>query len=136
MTSLVSGDLLSAATLLATIVSLLYTTWYSEINKARNTQIPLHGRPPIIKAVRTTLWTRAVPLIAAAVLLTAILAPTFVDALRNDWHLLTGKSVHWHYDPVQACFIGVFVVMLFLVVLTVSAAWSLTRVLKDLRKPN
>lgn len=136
MTSPVSGDLLGAATLLTTVISLLYSTWYSEINDARGTQIPLHDRRPVIRTVRATLWSRAAPLLAAAVLLTAILAPTFFDVLRYDWHTLTGHVAHWHYDPVQACFIGVFVVMAFLVALTTSATWRLTRVLKKLRAPS
>jgi hypothetical protein len=133
VTSPVSGDLLSAASLLTTVISLLYSTWYGEIKDARNIQIPLHDRDPIIRTVRTVLWSRADPLLFAAVLLGAILTPTFVDVIHYDWNVLTGRSTHWHYDPVQACFIAVFFVILILVALTASAAWRLTRVLKKLR---
>lgn len=137
MTSPVSGDLLSAASLLTTVISLLYATWYAEIKDARNTQIPLHDRDPVKKLVRAVLWLRAGPLLTAAVLLTVILAPTFVGVLRYDWNELTTPSAHWHYDPVQGCFIGVFIVMLILVALTASAAWGLSSVLKKLRaQPN
>lgn len=135
MTSPVSGDLLSAASLLATVISLLYSTWYDEVNNARNVNIPPHDRDPIIKKVRAVLWSRANPLLFAAVLLALILSPTLVDVLSYDWGALTTRSVHWHYDPVQACFIAVFLVILILVALTASATLRLTDVLKKLRAP-
>ena len=134
MSSPVSGDLLSAASLLATVVSLLYSTWYSEIKDARNVEIPLSDRKPITEKVRTALWFRARPLLATAILLTAILTPTFIDVLHANWNAIT-HSGHWHYDPVQACFIGVFLVMILLDILTASATCRLTGVLKKVRTP-
>lgn len=137
MTSPVSGDLLSAASLLATVLSLLYSTWYGEINDARKSRIPLQpdDRAPVIDLVRTARRSRAVPLLAAATLLTAALAPTTFEVLRDTWHVWLTTPSHWHYDPVQACFVGVFAVAVVLTVLTASAVRSLSRLLRDLRKP-
>ena len=137
MTSPVSGDLLSAASLLVTVLSLLYSTWYGEINDARKSRIPLQpdDRAPVIDVVHTTLWSRAVPLIVAAALLTAALAPTTLEVLQDTLHVWLTTPSHSQYDPVQACFVGVFVVTVVLTVLTASAARSLRRLLRELRKP-
>jgi len=135
MTNPVSGDLLSAATLLATVLSLLYSTWYGEIRDARNSKIPLHDRDPVIDVVRTALWSRAVPLLAAAAFLAAALAPSSLEVLRNTWHVWLTAPSDYHYDPVQACFLGVFVVIVALILLTASATRSLSRLLRKLRSP-
>ena len=137
MTSPVSGDLLSAASLLATVLSLLYSTWYSEINDARKSKIPLQpdDRDPVIHIVRTARRSRAIPLLSAAALLTAALAPTTLEVLQDTWHVWLSTPSHSHYDPVQACFVGVFAVTVVLTVLTASAVRSLSRLLRDLVNP-
>lgn len=136
MSDPVSGDLLSAASLLATVISVLYSTWYSEITAARDVTIPLHDRDPVIARVSTALWSRAVPLVAAAVLLAVALAPICVDVVWRAAHaLFTATPSNWHYDPVQACFVGVFVVTVMLSVLTASATRRLFSKLKMLRTP-
>ena len=131
----VSGDLLSAVSLLATVISLLYSTWYSEIKDAQNVAIGLHDREPEIQKVQTALRSRASPLLAASVVLTVILVPTFIDVLNQNWNALSNRFDHWHYDPIQACFIAVVLVMILLVVMTASATYSLARTLKKLRTP-
>jgi len=134
MTSPVSGDLLSAASLLATVLSLLYTTWYSEIKDTRKTRIPLHDFDPVIKRVRTVLWSRAVPVLVSAAFLTMVLTPPSVEIFQNTWHVWVTSSSNYHYDPVQACFLGVFIVTIMLTFLTASATWSLSAVLRRLRQ--
>jgi hypothetical protein len=135
MSSPVSGDLLSAASLLATVLSLLYSTWYGEIRDARNTTIPLHDRNRVIKSVRAALWSRAVPVLAGAALLTAALTPPSVEIVQSTSHTWVSASGSYHYDPVQACFLGVFVVTIMLILLTASATWSLSSLLHRLRQP-
>lgn len=137
MTSPVSGDLLSAASLLATVLSLLYSTWYGDINSARKSKIPLQpdDRASVIDVVRTARRSRAVPLLVAAVLLTAALAPTTLEVVQDTWHVWLTTPSHSHYDPVQACFVGVFVVTVVLTVLTASAVRSLSLLLRKLHSP-
>jgi hypothetical protein len=135
MTNPVSSDLLSAASLLATVLSLLYSTWYGEIKDARNSKIPLHDRGPVIDVAHTALWSRAVPLLAASALLAGALAPPSLQILLNTWHVWLTASSNYHYDPVEACFLGVFVVTIVLAVLTASATLSLVRLLQKLRSP-
>lgn len=135
MSNLVSGDLLSAASLLATVISLLYSTWYGEIKDAQNVGIGLHDRGPEIRKVQGVLRFRASPLLATSVLLTIILAPTCIDVINQSWSALTNRHSHWQYNPIQACFIGVVLVMILLVLLTFSAVWRLFGTLRKLRTP-
>jgi hypothetical protein len=127
MRNLISGDLLSAASLLTTALSLLYATWYGEIKDARNTVIPPHleDRDREYGAIRTALWTRSLPLLIAASFLAVALAPTAFDIISGTWDALTSSSAKRKYDPVQACFLGVFIVTVALVSLTASGTYQL-----------
>ncbi len=134
MSNPVFGDLLSAATLLATILALFYSTWYGEIKDARNTRIALHDNTEAIKAVCTVLRFRASPLCATALLLDLLLAsPCYKILHQTLLNVFDGHGRHFQYNPVQACFIGVFIVIVLLTVLTTSAVIDLISVLKKLR---
>jgi hypothetical protein len=134
MTTPVSGDLLSAASLLATIISLLYSIWYGEIKTARNIRIPLHYDENATKAVRGTLRYRAIPLLVSAILLALALGSPAADVLQGVWSAWMNSGDHSSYDPVQACFFGVFLITIMLFVLTLLPVCSLARLLRRLPK--
>jgi hypothetical protein len=135
MTAPVSGDLLSAASLLATIISLLYSIWYGEIKEAQGAEIALQkaDRGPAIQRVRATLLYRAVPLLGSAVLLVLILLPSTIDIIRNTWEACFGPGTRQTYDPVEACFVAVYLVIIMLTVVTVFAVYGLAAKLRKLR---
>jgi hypothetical protein len=100
---MISGDLLSAAGLLLALIGLLYSVWYDEMNRALAVPIARHrlDREPAIATVRQALFTRAIPLVVAAVALVAVLADPAISVLA---HAFSGGP----YDAVKACFILVW----------------------------
>src|SRR5258708_6058108 len=78
------GDLLSSASLLLTLITLLYSLWYPEIIQARDTRVPpdKRDRGPDHTRVKGVYSTKALPLAIAAVLLTAVFTP---DTIRILW---------------------------------------------------
>jgi hypothetical protein len=60
---MITGDLLSAAGLLVTLVGLLYSVWYGEMNRALAVPVARHrlDREPDIATVRRALFARATP---------------------------------------------------------------------------
>ena len=124
----VTGDLLSASSLLAALLGLLYSAWYPEINAATKTPIPDHDRTDLVEATKSTWATRAIPLLVVAGVLTLVLAqPAYLVVVRSYQH--RGGS----YDAVQACFVAVFAVIVTLLVTIGVGAHRLHRHLRELR---
>ena len=132
----VSGDLLAASSLLATLVGILYSTWYPGIKDAAERVVAPHTRGTAPARARATLWLRAAPLFVLTVLLAGALAQPAWAALRATWQGLFGSQPGHHYDPVQACFVLVFAAVVGLVLATWMAfrdAWHAVGNLKSNR---
>lgn len=125
---IVDGDLLSASSLLLAIIGVLYSVWYAEIRQARaldaGANIGVTRRR--IEEIGTTFRSRALPLFLATLLVAAILA---VPAYR----VTRGWVVTPHYDPIEACFIGVYVFLVGLLLLCARPAWDLWKKRQEFR---
>jgi hypothetical protein len=130
----VSGDLLSASSLLVALVGLLYSTWYPEITGAAEAPVPLHDASKLRSSTRSTLRTRAAPLLLLAVVLLLVLFPPALAVVVQTVRQLTGSQAGNQYDAVQACFIAVFVALLLLAVTLWTATRRLWLRLKDLER--
>jgi hypothetical protein len=77
------GDLLSSASVLLTLIALLYSLWYQEIVQAIDTEVPVNkqDRKPAHKRVKGVYSTKARPLTVAAFILTVVFAPDTVRIL-------------------------------------------------------
>lgn len=118
-----TGDLLSSSSLLVTVVALLYSVWYSEIMNVLTVTPPRHraDRDESIDSVNSLLKWKAIPVAVAAMVLATLLAPPAIgisaEALING----RGRS----YDPVQACFVAVWLLTLLLLATTLTTALRL-----------
>jgi len=105
------GDLLTADSLLLTVIGILYGQWYGEIRQAISAKIPQFkaDRGDIRKTVNQALFGKALPLAIAAVPLAIIYVP-------NAWSIgIAGifqpkGSAHPGYNAINATFC--FVVLL------------------------
>jgi hypothetical protein len=130
----VTGPLLSAGSLLAALLGLLYGTWYAEITAAATTPVPDHDAATLVRATTATLRTRALPLVTVAAVLSAILAPPAVSVLVHTVQHLVGVRHGGGYDAVQACFVAVFAVIVMLLAMVTRAALRLRAHLLRLRQ--
>jgi hypothetical protein len=130
----VSGDLLSASSLLVALVGLLYSTWYPEITAAAEMPVPLHDASKLRSSTRSTLRTRAAPLLMLAVLLLLVLVPPAFAVVLQGVQDLFGSRPGSQYDAVQACFLAVVVALLLLAVTLWTATRRVWLRLKDLEK--
>ncbi|MFI5495933.1 hypothetical protein [Actinoplanes sp. NPDC051859] len=126
MAKMVTADLLSASSLIATCIGVLYTTWYLEFSKAleldnilTSTEKKRHR-----KLLKRLLFVRAIPLAFATALFAAALA-------APAWQVVSGVSPGKPYDPVLACFGVVSVVVL---IITASIIWLCVRLVNSWRK--
>jgi hypothetical protein len=124
----VTGDLLSASSLLAALLGLLYSVWYPEMNAAAETPIPDHDGTELVEATRSTLRSRAIPLVVVASVLTLVLVQPAVSVVVR-WYQYRGGS----YDAVQACFVAVFAVIVTLLVTISAGVYRLNSHLRELR---
>jgi hypothetical protein len=102
------SDLLSAASLLLTVLGVVYGTWYSEIVSAIGAPIPDNppNRGPVRQTVRAALYGKALPLALAAIVLTILFLPDALTiALGGLNALKTAGCVAFHkYNAVEAAF--------------------------------
>jgi hypothetical protein len=131
---MVSGDLLSAASLLVTLIALLYSTWYGEMTQALEIRIARFrlDREPDVATARRVLLTRAVPLALAAIALVAVLAPPAATVVRDAITQSAGDE----YDGVKACFVLVWIIAVGLAAATLQRGLSLLTHYRRLNGPD
>jgi len=130
------GDVLSAASLLLTILAVLYSLWYSEIAAILEIRVPAHLEDASgdRRRVGNVLKTRALPLVLAAFLLTVVFLPEAVHLVvrwirhaynRGIWYAIR------QYDPVSLALVLVVVGM---GALTTYTGWLARRLLRLRRR--
>jgi hypothetical protein len=120
---------LGAASLLGTIVALLYSLWYPSLEDTAN--LSAAADPESRKKQAEAIWrvfrTKALPLAIASCLPAIVFLPVTVAILVNGLSTITTAGLLLAlkaYDPVQAAFATVYLVSLGLVGVTVRAAIS------------
>lgn len=102
-----TGDLLSAESLILTVVSGLLALCYSEIQSALRLEkrLRVEDRRPEIDTMTRSLWRRAIPLTVLAAAATAVFAPNSIQLVRRAEPLLRGDMPP--YDPIAVSVVGV-----------------------------
>jgi len=116
------GDLLSAASLLLTALTILYSLWYGEINGATSSDVEQFAanRHTAHRDARAVFLFKALPLsLAATALFVATLPPAIASIQRPIASTLST------YDAVSTIFVAVVCVLLFLSVHTLYNAAKL-----------
>jgi hypothetical protein len=124
------GDKLSAASLLLTIVGVIYSIWYPQLDAVLQTKVPAHkpdrARPH--SQVAACLNTRAVPLMIASVVLFLVFLPDAAILITSSIksYRSAGVAGLWQYDSVGTAFC-------FVVGLSAALTWHLVRTVWRLR---
>ena len=127
------SDLLSAASLLLTVVGVIYGLWYGEISKAIDDapKIPPPTRPEDraapLKKLREVLHSKAIPLSIASVCVTLVFLPPATALVSQFVHgcFQLGPSILLKYDAIGTSFITVELFSLSLAYLSFIRAWRL-----------
>jgi hypothetical protein len=132
------ADLLSAASLLLTVLGVVFGAWYAEIIAAIGMPIPSHApnRGPVRDAVHAAL-AKALPLALASVILTAIFLPDAVKIVGLGIHAFRtlGCGAFHEYDAVEAAFSFVVVFTGCLAAFLIYLVWCLRGRLKKIAGP-
>jgi len=124
------GDLLSAASLLLTVLTVLYSLWLPEITTASNSAVDEfpQNRTETYRASRNVFLTKALPLCLAAFALIATMAPPAISIMYRP----IARELD-SYDAVATIFVVVIAVLLLLSLHTFDATAKLG---KHVRKLN
>jgi hypothetical protein len=119
---MITGDLLSAASLLLTVLTILYSLWYPEINNASDLPVDDHSanRKLPHEQARGVFLTKALPLSIATLALFVTATPPALDIMRHPF--VRNFAL---YDAVSTIFVAVVAVLLFLSGHIVKSAWKL-----------
>jgi hypothetical protein len=132
------GDLLSAASLLLTVVGVIYGVWYTEISVAVDdgAKLPPRNHPEDraapLRRLRRVLLSKAIPLAIASLCVAVVYLPPSLCLVVQFIHgcLIQGPAILLHYDPIGTSFIVVEFFSISLACLSsarASALWKLTR---------
>lgn len=108
------ADLLAAASLLLTVVTVLYSLWYSEIATASKREIKdqAANRMSDFKECRGVLLWKAIPLFVVTVALVAINLPDAYQIV-TDAFKEAGKSPPATYSAIRTTFVAVVIILAF-----------------------
>lgn len=132
------SDLLAAASLLLTVLAVLYGLWYPEMAATLAIRPALHLEDSVAdrRAVKRVLTQRALPLAMGSLAVTVVFTP---DAARILWDSVTQiRSVGWsfaRYDAVRAAFLLVTMLTGGLCIHTGAVTVSLVALSRRLRVP-
>ena len=111
------GDLLSSASLLVAIVTVLYGHWYPDILLGINTKVPDYRESvdTPLSTVISIILRRALPLLLSSVGLTIVFLKDtgrilYISAKRLDWNILKRFI---EYDAVSTAFVLVEVLWIY-----------------------
>lgn len=119
------SDLLAAASLLLTVVAVLYGLWYSEIARVLDIRPNPHPEDnrAYVRDVRNIVRGRARPLVLAAATVVVVFAP---DALRTISRSLSRiGDGHYRYDAVSTAFVLVVLLSSGLCAHSIRLLWQL-----------
>jgi hypothetical protein len=109
------SDLLSASTLLLTVMTILYSLWYTEITNACALRVDdkAENRREAYIEARRVLWSKAIPLTIAALVLFAVNLPDGYAIAQHAANALWTKT-NAPYNAVRTTFVAVLTVLGFL----------------------
>jgi hypothetical protein len=112
------ADILSATTLLLTLVGLLYTAWYPHLQDALETKVPAfpEDRKRELRQVRAALRTKALPLAALCTILALAFSPVAISIATASVRQLVDdpRCFVAKYDAVSTAFFLVIAAAVFL----------------------
>lgn len=102
------SDLLSAASLLLAVVSVLYGLWYPEISSALLTVVPPHAadRARPRRIVRDAAWGRALPVVTGSLCVGFVFLPKVVGIWSESLRDFSRNGIGYFdsYDPIRTAF--------------------------------
>lgn len=132
------SELLSAASLLMTVIAILYSLWHNDLQSGLAIK---RGRPadnlPSEKRIRGLITSKALPLAAMAWATSLVFMPKVISlavATIKQWLGLENRS--YEYDPVNTSFCLVVAFSLILSAYTTAMLVDLTKLWLKLRKKN
>lgn len=136
----VSDTLLSAASLLFTVVGILYGMWYESISATLKTKVEKFAENNVKSFIEVShvLWGRALPLIMLAAPLGFVFLPDAVTICVQAWSQVGAHGLSaWHaYDSIRTAFCLVVSASLVLGVHTAILGVRLLRLRSSLKVPS
>jgi hypothetical protein len=131
-------SLLSAASLVITMIALLYSVWYPELRRAADVEVRGHepkDRSPETRQVEGALHRKAWPLLLAAAVPIVVFTPNAFGVIANALATIGGGPGASEYDAVQAAFVAVYALSIGLWVVILTIVRELRSKVRLLRKP-
>ena len=106
------GDILSAASLLLTIVTVFYALWYPELIKAIDKKVPTHreDRSGPLSEINKILLSRAIPLFLSSFVVSIIFMPDAIDIIVESINREDGVIYKYNSVKMAICIVVFFAI--------------------------
>lgn len=101
-----TGDDISAASLLMAVVAILYGAWYQEISCAAQVAVPQHDKHNALAQVEPAFFARCLPLACMAAMVVLVFLPTTVGIVGHSITVLEqhGAQAYTQYNSARTAF--------------------------------
>jgi len=132
------GDILSAASLLLAIVTVLYALWYKELASALQTEIPEHREeyPKPLATLKKVFFSRAIPLFLSSVTVSFVFLPDAITIVMQAIEVWSTGDIRkdFVYSSVKT---AICIVVMFSIGITAHSGSMLIRInnlIKSMKK--
>lgn len=132
------SDLLSAASLLMTVIAILYSLWYPELTKILEIKPSQYKEDNIgpMRQVLRVLLGKALPLSVMALIVAFVFLPDAVKICIEGYteFKIKGCNAFINYDAVRTAYVLVFTFSIVLALYVVTVSWKVLQLWRELRR--
>ncbi|EMB21557.1 MULTISPECIES: hypothetical protein [Treponema] len=113
------SDILTSISTVITVIAILYSLWYQDIEKAIAEELPEHKDDQIEpkKRIKTTLINKAIPLFFVSFLFFIIYIPESIGIVKQS--IASVQSSSWNYNSTMLAIIFINILSLLISVILI-----------------
>lgn len=124
------NDILAAISTVITVIAILYSLWYQDIDKAISAQLPEHeaDQEEPKKQLKSVLYNKSIPLFVVSLVFFFLYSPTSIKIMGESIEAFSSKNCT--FDPIKASIIFINLLGLLFTIITFLKAVALIRKIK------
>ncbi len=125
------SDILTSISTVITVIAILYSLWYQDIEKAIEEELPEHKDDQIEpkKRIKSTLINKAFPLLIVSFLFFILYIPESIDIIKQS--IVAYQSSSWNYNSTMLSIIFINILGLLISIILIIKCIKLINKLKS-----
>ncbi|MGI6783063.1 MAG: hypothetical protein ACOX5A_02455 [Aminivibrio sp.] len=127
-----SSDILSASSTLITVIAVLYSLWYSDIERISCIELPKFDadREPLRRTMRIILYSKVLPLLLINTSYFLIFLPESLCSTLHFYNDITSGS-SWYFDSIIVSIVFMNVISFIFVIILIIKAIAINKKIRE-----